>query len=143
MKRSRIIYLFALTAVVTLGLSSRRYSRALPEFLASYAGDTLWALAAFVGVGVLFPGWPTLRVCAAALLIAFAVELSQLYRSPWLDAIRHTKAGGLILGYGFLWGDLLCYGVGIAVGCILELLSGALIGRRHHAGPATGGTGAA
>ena len=134
MKRSRITYLIAAIAVVILGLSSRRYSRVLPEFLASYAGDTLWALTAFLGIGMLFPRWSTLRVCVTALLFAFAIELSQLYHSPWVDQIRYTMVGGLILGYGFLWSDLLCYGVGITIGCTLEVLLKGLITRRCQAG---------
>jgi len=120
--RSRITYLMILILVVILGLSSRRYARLLPSFLADYAGDTLWALAAFIGIGLLFPSWTTLRLCVTALLFAFSIEVSQLYHAAWIDQIRNTKIGGLILGYGFLWSDLLCYGVGIGIGCILEIL---------------------
>ena len=133
MKRSRITYLIAVIVVVILGLFSRRYSRVLPEFLASYAGDTLWALTAFLGIGVLFPRWSTVRVCVTALLFAFAIELSQLYHSPWVEQIRHTRVGELILGYGFLWSDFLCYGVGITTGYILEMLLKGLNARRRQA----------
>jgi hypothetical protein len=122
MKRNRILYLISAIAVAILGLSSRRYSRLLPEFLASYAGDTLWALMVFLGIGMSFPRWSTTRVSVTALLFAFTIELSQLYHSAWLDQIRHTRVGGIILGYGFLWTDLFCYGVGIATGWILEIL---------------------
>ena len=137
MKRSRITYPIAVIVVVILGLSSRRYSRVLPDFLASYAGDTLWALMAFLGIGALFPRWSTVRVCVTSLLFAFAIELSQLYHSPWVDQIRHTRVGGLILGYGFLWSDLLCYGVGITIGYILELLLKRVTARRCQAGSVT------
>ena len=137
MKRSRITYLMAAIAVVVIGLSSRRYSRMLPEFIASYAGDTLWALTAFLVVGMLFPSWSTLRVCITALLFAFAIELSQLYHSPWVDQIRHTMGGGFILGYGFLWSDLLCYVVGISIGCTLEMLLKGINARRRQAGSVT------
>ena len=137
MKRSRLTYLTAAIAVVVLGLSSRRYSRVLPEFLASYAGDTLWALTAFLGVGILFPRWSTWRVFVTALLFAFAVELSQLYHSPWVDQVRRTRVGGFILGYGFLWSDLLCYVVGISIGCSLEKLLKLLNARRREAGSVT------
>lgn len=122
MKRNRIAYLIAAIAVVILGLSSRRYSHLLPDFLASYAGDTLWALTAFLGIGILFPRWSTLRVSALALVFAFSIELSQLYHAPWIDQVRQSKFGGLILGYGFLWSDLLCYVGGIAIGGLLETL---------------------
>jgi hypothetical protein len=30
------------------------------------------------------------------------------------------KLGGLLLGYGFLWSDLICYGAGISAGFLLE-----------------------
>jgi Protein of unknown function (DUF2809) len=119
-KRNRISYLIAAIAVALLGLSSRRYSRLLPELLGSYAGDILWALMVFLGIGMLFPRWSTMRVTVTTLLFAYSIELSQLYHATWLDQIRHTRAGGLILGYGFLWSDLLCYGIGVAVGSILE-----------------------
>jgi hypothetical protein len=55
-------------------------------------------------------------------VFAFGIELSQLYHARWIDQIRHTRAGGLVLGYGFLWTDLLCYVIGIAIGCALEML---------------------
>ncbi len=132
MRRNRITYLITAIAVVILGLASRRYSQFLPDFLASYAGDTLWALMAFLGIGMLFPSWSTLRVSAMALVFAFSIELSQLYHAPWIDQIRHTKAGGLILGYGFLWSDLLCYVIGVGIGGILEML---LKLRRDYAAP--------
>lgn len=133
MRRSRIIYLIVAIVVVVLGLSSRSYSGRLPVFLASYAGDTLWALTAFLGIGILFPRWTTLRVCMTALLFAVLIELSQLYHSPWIDQLRHTRVGGLILGYDFLWSDILCYGVGIGLGCILEMLLYRTIERQYRA----------
>jgi len=137
MKRSRITYFIAAIAVIAIGLSSRRYAAEIPEFFSSYAGDTLWALTAFLGVGMLFPKWSTPRVGAIALLFAFAIELSQVYHSPWIDQVRHTTAGGLILGYGFLWSDLLCYFVGVSIGCTLEILMKEMNARRRQTGSAT------
>jgi hypothetical protein len=43
-----------------------------------------------------------------------------LYHAGWIDAIRATRLGGLILGYGFLWSDLVCYAAGVGLGAILE-----------------------
>lgn len=76
----------------------------------------------FVGVGFLAPRWSSLRVAGTALLFSYAIELSQLYHAPWIDGIRHNRIGGLILGFGFLWSDVLCYSVGIAFGFLAELL---------------------
>jgi glycopeptide antibiotics resistance protein len=57
---------------------------------------------------------------AISLGLAFSVEFSQLYHAPWIDSIRQTTLGGLVLGSGFLGSDLICYSVGIAIGAGLE-----------------------
>ena len=108
---------------MALGLASRsRMADALPEFLATYSGDALWALLVFLGIGFLCPKWPTFAVGLAALVFAFGIELSQLYQADWINGIRATRPGALVLGAGFLWTDLLCYSVGIGVGVALESL---------------------
>jgi len=105
-----------------LGIGSRRYAHALPELIAAYAGDTLWALAAFLGIGVLLPRASTVRVALLAMALSVAVELSQLYHAPWIDSIRRTTLGGLILGFGFVWSDLACYAAGVGLGVCGEIL---------------------
>ncbi|MCE9554941.1 MAG: DUF2809 domain-containing protein [Planctomycetes bacterium] len=107
---------------MVLGLLSRQYPHLFPAFIAQYAGDTLWALAAFLGIGFLLPRWSTLSVAGLALLFSYAIEISQLYQEPWINQIRHTLLGGLILGYGFLWSDLICYTIGVGLGAAVELV---------------------
>jgi Protein of unknown function (DUF2809) len=114
--------------VCLLGIGSRRYAHLLPGFIADYAGDTLWALVAFLGIGLILTRASTWTVACLAMAFSVAVELSQLYHAPWIDSIRHTTLGGLILGFGFLWSDLACYGVGVAIGVVLEWI--ALIARK-------------
>lgn len=122
--RVRFIYALLIAVVIFFGLASRAKTVQpyLPQFISEYAGDTLYALLAFFGLAFLFPKMATLRVAIIALIYCFAIECSQLYRAPWIDALRHTRLGGLILGFGFLWSDLLCYIVGTALGAALELL---------------------
>lgn len=115
-----LVYLLCAMVVVLLGLASRRYGNYLPPFLSEYAGDTLWALLVFLGVSALRPNARLWSRGATALAIAFLVEISQLYHAFWIDAIRSTKIGGLVLGFGFLWSDLVCYVVGIGIGIILD-----------------------
>ncbi|WP_395144192.1 DUF2809 domain-containing protein [Armatimonas sp.] len=55
-----------------------------------------------------------------ALAIACLVEFSQLWHTPWLEALRQTKLGALAVGGSFSWGDLGCYGAGIALGALLD-----------------------
>lgn len=83
-------------------------------------GDTLWALMVFWGIGFLFVKMSTGKVMAAALLLSYAIEFSQLYQADWINALRHTTLGGLVLGFGFLWSDLVCYTVGVLAGGLME-----------------------
>jgi len=108
---------------VVLGLGSRRFGFALPEFVAIYAGDSLWGLALFLFLGLILPGMTTGWVAALALVVSLVVELSQLYHAPWIDSVRQTTIGGLILGFGFLWSDLVCYAAGIGLGAALEWMA--------------------
>ena len=118
--RSRIVHAIALILVIAAGLASRRDGQALPAFVADYAGDTLWAAMVFVGLGLLFPRQPTRTLAIAALAFAYADEISQLYHAPWIDAIRRTTPGALVLGWGFLWSDIACYTAGVAVAAAIE-----------------------
>lgn len=123
MKRRRdpLIQLILIALVAVLGIGSRRDAHALPAFIAAYAGDTLWALAAFLGIGLLLPRASTRTVALLAMMFSIAIELSQLYHAPWIDAIRQTTLGGLILGFGFLWSDLACYAAGVGLGVFMEM----------------------
>jgi hypothetical protein len=57
---------------------------------------------------------------AAAFGIAVAVELSQLVHGPWIDAVRQTTPGQLVLGSGFNPRDLLAYAVGVLAAVFVE-----------------------
>jgi hypothetical protein len=118
--RIRFVYFTAVVVVVLMGLASRRYREHLPSFLAEYAGDTLWALMVFLLVSAVLAGQPLMVRAAISLGLSFVVEISQLYHAPWIDSIRQTTLGGLVLGFGFLWSDLVCYSVGIAIGSLTE-----------------------
>jgi len=132
-RRPPLLHVALIVLVAILGIGSRRYAHALPEIIAAYAGDTLWALAAFLAIGLLLPRASTVRVAALAMALSVAVELSQLYHADWIDSIRQTTLGGLILGFGFVWSDLACYAVGVGLGVCGEMLFRRVCGPR---GPA-------
>ena len=99
--------------------------------MAAYAGDTLWATAAFLGFGLALPRASTWAVALLVMSFSVLVEVSQLYKVPWLDSIRRTTIGGLILGFDFVWSDLVCYTAGVGLGILIEL---AVPHRRHTPG---------
>jgi hypothetical protein len=115
-------YFVAGCLIVMMGLASRRFASALPAFVAEYAGDTLWAAMVFVAIGWMAAEWSSARVAIATLLVSYAVEASQFYHAPWIDAVRATTPGGLALGYGFLWSDIACYTAGVALCVVMESL---------------------
>ncbi|MDZ4672997.1 MAG: DUF2809 domain-containing protein [Gemmatimonadota bacterium] len=112
----------ALLILVTgaLGLASRCYPTAMPAFVATYAGDTLWAALVFWCLALLFRRQATARLAIVTVVIAFAVEGSQLYHAPWIDTLRDTLPGRLVLGSGFLWSDLVCHVVGAGMAAALD-----------------------
>jgi hypothetical protein len=120
--RDPLIWIALIILSAFLGIGSRHYAEHLPGFLAAYAGDTLWALVAFLGIGLLLRRVSTWAVAVLALSFSVLIEMSQLYHAPWIDSIRHTTLGGLALGYGFLWGDLACYAVGVGLGVVIEAI---------------------
>jgi hypothetical protein len=120
-RRNRLLQLALIVVVLILGIGSRRYGDHLPGFIADYAGDTLWAVAAFLAIGLVLPRASTWVVAGLALLVSLAVELSQLYHAPWIDSMRSTTVGGLLLGFTFLWSDLACYAVGVGLACYLDI----------------------
>ena len=117
--RSRMVYAAAVLVVIGLGLWSRSDAAGLPWVVAKYAGDALWGLVVFLGIAFLLSRCSTWVIAALATAFAVVVEVSQLYHAPWLDAVRETRPGGLVLGTPastFAWADIFAYVVGIAVG---------------------------
>ncbi|MFJ8353680.1 ribosomal maturation YjgA family protein [Bacillus paramycoides] len=121
-KRNRILYAIFTIIVIVLGLSSRKFAYDLPDILNAYLGDALWALMIFTGFGFLFPKIETKKLTIISLIFCYGIEISQLYHAEWIDSIRATTLGGLVLGYGFLWSDLVAYTIGIGVGMLCEFM---------------------
>ncbi len=120
-KRNRYLYLILTILTMVLGILSRKTSN-LPTFISAYSGDTLWALMVFFMVAFIFNKNSTAFVAGVALIFSYGIEISQIYHSPWINTIRSTTLGGLVLGFGFLWSDILCYTVGIGIGVIVDVI---------------------
>jgi len=118
--KHRGVYLVITLLIILLGLASRRYGNILPEFISAYSGDTLWAAMVYFGLRILFPSTSVLKVAIGALLFSYCIEISQLYQADWINTIRKTTPGALILGHGFLWTDMVCYTVGILFSTITD-----------------------
>lgn len=117
MSKTRITYFILTIITIILGLLSRHF-----KFIPLFIGDILWATMVYFIMRFLFITKTIRFNVIAALLFCFAIEFSQLYKAPWINDIRHTLFGRLVLGEGFLWSDLLCYVIGVGIGVGIEKL---------------------
>ena len=116
---NKLKYAIITLIVLLIGLASRRFSTS-NTFMYDHVGDSLWAAMIYFGCRFLLTKMPKRMTAIIALTFCFVIELSQLYQAPWLNAIRQTTLGGLILGFGFLWSDLLGYCVGVFVAYLFD-----------------------
>lgn len=107
-------------ATIIFGLATRRFRRSLPAAVGLYAGDVLWATMVYLLLAAVWPRASIRRLAVGTAAFALAIEVGQLYHAPWIDAVRDTRLGGLVLGFGFLWSDLACYAVGIALAVLID-----------------------
>ncbi len=120
-ERSRVVYTALTVCIIAVGLLSRSSLRELmPPVLSDYLGDTLWAMMVFTGLATVFPSRSSGQLALAAICFAVAVEISQLFQPNWLESIRRLPGMRLVLGYGFLWSDIVCYLVGVFLGWVTD-----------------------
>lgn len=116
----RTIYFSAALITIGLGLLSRASFLDMPEFVHLYVGDALWALMVYWLVCTLKPNWDAKFRFIAALSFAFTIEFSQLYQADWINEIRNTTLGALVLGFGFKASDLAAYLIGVTLGHLIN-----------------------
>lgn len=116
----RLKYFILTILTMLLGLLSRKFMAYLPDLIAPYLGDMLWATMVYFGFRFLFPKTKTEICFLIAIIFSFGIEISQLYQAQWINNLRATTLGALILGHGFLWSDLICYTIGVFIGCFID-----------------------
>mgnify|MGYP000101893390 CR=1 FL=1 len=117
MKNSRSLYFLVTLVVVLLGVLSRKITL-LPLFV----GDILYAVMIYFGFRFLFLHTNNTIKILLPLLFCFFIELQQLCDAAWLVSIRETTLGHYALGQGFLWSDLVCYTIGVALAFFIDAI---------------------
>jgi hypothetical protein len=105
---------------IGLGLLLRSGGTPFPSAVVKYGGVALWAVVVFLGLGFILARTATITIACAAVCISWGVEFLQLYHAPWIDVIRSTRLGLLVLGSTFHSPDLMAYCLGVAFGAIAE-----------------------
>lgn len=121
--RSRLTVAIGVVLVIAAGLASRKFPGLLPAAFDKYPGDALWAWMVYLLWALLHPRASIGTLAMLALGTSFLDEISQLYQAPWINAIRHTTVGHLVLGTVFGWGDLAAYTVGVVMAASVDHLA--------------------
>jgi hypothetical protein len=114
---------------IAVGLVVHWRATALPLTVRDVLGDALWAMMAAWWIGALAPEMRLGSRAGVALALCWAVEFSQLYHAPVVDAWRGTTLGHLVLGSGFDPRDLAAYAIGVLGALMLEQ---SIRRSRHH-----------
>jgi len=118
--RHRLLSAALALIVMGTGLAWRLPALSFSPFVRKYGADALWAWLVFLLIRIVRPQASVATSAAAAFGFAVAIELSQLYHAPWIDAIRATRLGALVLGSVFNWPDIPAYALGVVVGVLIE-----------------------
>ena len=111
MAASRVAIGVALAGIVATGYLLR-FHAPNPALMRDAAGGAAYVVAATLGLLLIRPRLAPQKVALVGFAFACVVEVSQVVSSPWLDAVRATRLGRLVLGTTFAWGDFGPYAVG-------------------------------
>ena len=116
-----ITYFLLFIFFIWLTLATRHHADWFHPFIAKYDGDTIWAGDFLLLLRIFFTKVRLWKLALCNYIFGALDEVSQLWHTPLLDAIRKTTIGKLMLGLGFMWSDLLCYAAGtlLAMGLIV------------------------
>jgi len=121
-QRNKVLSAVCILVIIVLGLASRKYNFLFPEILGKYPGDALWSLMVYWIWAFFKPAMSPTRIAIFTLITACLDEFSQLIQTPWLNVIRHTTWGHLVLGTMFSWYDIAFYVIGVLIGLVLDLV---------------------
>lgn len=116
----RLLYLFPAIFFAFFALLTRADFQ-MPVVIVRYAGDYLWGIMLYFLLCALLPTYVGFKNLLLALFISYSVESLQLYQADWIMKVRANTWGGLLLGHGFLWSDILLYTLGNITGFAISL----------------------
>ena len=115
MAQRRFILLAVLALLVVGGYWLRFNAPIGPEWR-DYSGGVAYVVFWILAYTFLKPTAPALPVSLIVLFLTCCLEFLQQWHPPWLEAIRRTLPGRLVLGTTFSWSDFPPYFVGAFIG---------------------------
>lgn len=119
MKSLRIRYIIYIFISMILGLLSRYFNN-MPSWINLYFGDIVYAIMFYFIFAFVFIKADRKKILAISIIYLMLIETSQLYNNEFLNNIRNTTIGHLLLGKGFLISDIFSYIFGSIIGYKLD-----------------------
>lgn len=115
----RFLIIISLILITPLGFLSKFYHGTAQDWINNFSGDILYEIFWCLLLFLLMPSRKSVvQIPLGVLIITCILEISQLWKPPFLQAIRATFWGKIFLGTTFVWWDFPHY----IVGCIISWL---------------------
>lgn len=111
----RVSLLLTIVLIVPLGYFVR-FSPIFPDWFSDVFGSIAYQIFFIALVQFWFPKLSIAKTAIGVFVFSCAIEFLQLWKPPFLQAIRATLPGRLVLGNTFLWADFPPYGLGCFAG---------------------------
>lgn len=85
------------------------------RFIRPYGGDILVTLLICCVIRTVLPRKYRLPIAGGVLIFAVLVEVGQYFGLVYLLGLGHIEFFRILIGTGFSWWDMVCYGVGCLV----------------------------
>jgi hypothetical protein len=116
MKKYRLILLYILIFLIPFGIFSKYYQGLFQEWINNSFGGILYIIAWTALILLIQPDFNPKKVAFWVLIVNVFLEILQLWHPPFLEAIRGTFLGRMLLGTTFVFSDFIYYGIG----CLLS-----------------------
>jgi hypothetical protein len=119
--RKRLFLILLL--LIPIGLSTKFYQGPFEQWVHLYAGDIFYPMFWYFLVRFVWPRFPYVWCAVSVFGFCALVEVSQLWRPAFLQTLRRTFLGAVVLGSGFDWPDFVYYAIGIGLAVGIDLWS--------------------
>lgn len=115
--RSLSLIMLSLLLLIPLGLATKTYVGLGQKWVNDYAGDIFyeifWCLFFFA---IFYSKSAIDKIAIFVFTCTCVIEIAQLWSNPWLQTIRSSLLGRLLLGTTFSWWDFPHYLLGSVIG---------------------------
>ncbi len=115
-RRYRLRTGLVLAVLIPVGLGTKVYSGPLESWVHGSAGGLLYVVFWCMVVGAFLPRGRPGRIAWAVFGVTCLLEVAQLWHPPFLEAVRGTFPGALLLGTTFVSSDFPHYAAGTLIG---------------------------